>query len=110
MKDLDKIKKLTRLKNENPELFEQLIRENYEKNPEWRKLLDSLPVEQSSDRLGMTWLDRKLMQNNGMTEESLIAMSPSAKVELFLNNNDIYGYTEDILRAVSDAYGVKLPI
>lgn len=43
----DKIKKISKLKEENPEAFNQLVKENLEKNPAFNQIMNSIPLENS---------------------------------------------------------------
>lgn len=43
----DKIKKISKLKEENPEAFNRLVKENLEKNPAFNQIMNSIPLENS---------------------------------------------------------------
>ena len=110
MKKNENIKRLANLKKKNPEEFERLVKDNMENNPEFNKIFGDVPMEKSAKRQSMTWLDKMLVKEGEMDEAEVMNMTPAEKVELFLNCNTIYGYTEDIIKAISTAYGVNLPV
>lgn len=104
----DKIRKIAKLKEENPEAFNHLVKENLKKNPAFNKIMDSVPVENTKNEPELTWLDKKLMQESELTAEDIFGMCPKEKIELYLSSEGIYGYTNSIIEAVSTAYGLEL--
>ena len=108
MENTDKIKKLAEMKRDNPEKFNRLVKENLAKNPDFGRLMDSLPIEEKCRRDNLTWLDRQLMKEEELTEEEVLELHPAEKVELYLKLQGIVGYGNNIIKAVSAAYGVEL--
>ena len=104
----DKIRKIARLKEENPEAFNRVVKENLEKNPAFNQIMDAVPLENTKIEPQLTWLDKKIMQDRELTAEDISEMCPKEKVELYLNSEGIYGYTDSIIEAVSTAYGLEL--
>lgn len=106
----EKIVKLAEIKEENPDEFERIVKENIKKNESFNNMLNSVPLEKAIEQGSLTWLDKLLMKEEELDEKEVRGMHPAEKVELYLRQFGIVGYGNDAIRAVAAAYGVNLNI